>query len=56
MMTENRTTIRGIDPDIMADARGIVRYRTDYTMGVFISEALEFFIANFDWETDEDAD
>lgn len=54
-MTDNRTTIRGIDPETMDEARIIVRNRKDYTMGLFVSDALEFFVENHCWEVDEDS-
>lgn len=53
-MSENRTTIRGIDPEILEEARAIVKARQDYTMGYFISAALDYYIDSFHWDIEED--
>ena len=40
----DRKTIRGIDPNIYAEARQIVRDNPGETLGSFVSDALEFYI------------
>ena len=45
-----RTTIRGIDPDVLAEARQIVRENPGLTMGEFVSEALGDYIESLPFE------
>lgn len=43
-MKDNRTTIRNIQPDILAEAREIVRANRHETMGSFVTDALATYI------------
>jgi hypothetical protein len=43
-MKDNRTTIRNIQPDILAEAREIVRANRHETMGSFVTDALAIYI------------
>lgn len=43
-MTDNRTTIRNIDNEILEEARQIVRESPQVTMGTFVSDAIEYYI------------
>jgi len=49
-MKDNRTTIRGIDPEILEHARQIVRDNFDITMGEFMTEALIEYIDQLPFE------
>ena len=48
-MNENRTTIREIDPEILEEARQIVRDNCGLTMGKFVTEALTHYIESLPW-------
>lgn len=43
-MKESRTTIRNIDPAILAETREIVRANRHETMGSFVTDALATYI------------
>ena len=43
-MKENRITIRNIDPEVLEEAREIVRTNRHETMGTFFSDALAAYI------------
>lgn len=48
----NRKTIRGIRPEIYAEARQIVRDNPTETLGSFVSDALEFYIESLPYDED----
>ncbi|MEH6521564.1 hypothetical protein [Sulfitobacter sp.] len=52
-MQQNRITIRNIDDAILAEARAIVRYNAQETMGAFMSSALEAYIMSLPYEADD---
>lgn len=43
-MKDNRTTIRNIAPDVLEEAREIVRANRHETMGSFVTDALVSYI------------
>ena len=51
-----RTTIRGIDPDVLAEARQIVRENPGLTMGAFVSDALADYIESLPFEDESGSD
>lgn len=53
-MKDNRVTIRNIDPDILAEAREIVRANRHETMGSFVTDALASYIGMLPDEEEDD--
>jgi len=53
-MNENRTTIRNIDPDILTEARKIVKANRHETMGTFVTDALATYIETLPEEEEDD--
>lgn len=53
-MSDGRITIRGLDLDVYAETRQIVRDNEGWTMGAFITTALEHYIASLPIEDDID--
>lgn len=51
-MTNNRITIRNIDPKVLQEARQIVRDSVDVTMGSFIAVAIAHYIKTLPFEDD----
>lgn len=52
-MADNRVTIRGIAPEVLSEARQIVRESDGWTMGQFVTAALQEFIESLPFEDDE---
>ena len=52
-MTDNRVTIRNIDPAILAEAREIVRANRHETLGSFVTDALVDYIDRLPDEEEE---